>query len=122
MSEVLNYLKSKRVWVVKNMWVWGSFSLGDFCFLSTQIGETSKRIIFQNLSLGGTEQYVPFDTLYDFKGNRLPSEIANPFVIVMPKNKVSCLVLEETNGGFKIAKRKEEVENGLVDLIVWEMG
>ena len=63
-----------------------------------------------------------FDTLYDYKGNKLPSEIINPKIIVLPKNQVSCLVLEENNSGFKIAQAQEEVEKGLVDLMVWEMG
>lgn len=122
MSEVLNYLKSKRVWVVKNFSVWGEYFLGEFFCLFTQVGETSKRIIFEKADLGGSKQEVSFDTLYDYKGNKLPSEIINPKIIVLPKNQVSCVVLEENNSGFKIAKAQEEVENGLVDLMVWEMG
>lgn len=120
----LNYLLGKRMWVVQNFVVWGEVGGDDFTFLYTQIEEASKRICFNQSYLGGKEQWVNFSSLYDWKGNNLPSNIEHPKVLVLPKREVACfLVGQETFQGFKIAKSVSGgSEDGLVDFLIVEMG
>jgi hypothetical protein len=123
MNVTLDYLRGRRIWLVPNFVVWGDWSLYSFLLFYTEIGASSKRIIFCRSTLGGLDQSVNFSSLYDFKGNQLPTNINNPKVIVLPKNEVHCLVVgAETNTGFRIAKLSESVQTGLVDLMIVEMG
>jgi hypothetical protein len=122
MNITLDYLRGRRVWLIKNLSVWGKYSAVDLLLVHTELGEDSKRIVFNQLDLGGEAQVVNFDSLYDFKGNLLPSEIKSPKVLALPKNESFCLVTEESNYGFKIAKESSSIENGLVDLLIIEMG
>jgi len=121
MNITLDYLRGRRVWLVKNFCVWGEYSAVDFLLAHTEIGESSKRIMLDRVSLGGEEQEVSFGSLYDFKGNQLPQQIDSPKVLSLPLNEVSCLVIEESNSRFKIAKRSNSTENGLVDLLIFEL-
>jgi len=123
MNITLDYLRSRRTWVVPNFVVWGDWSIYDFLLFYTEMGTNSKRIIFGKSTLGGLDQSINFSNLYDFKGNQLPTAINNPKVIVLPKNEVYCLVVgAETNTGFRIAKLSESTQTGLVDLMIVEMG
>ena len=122
MNITLDYLRGRRVWLVKNFCVWGEYSAVDFLLVHTEIGETSKRIMLDRVSLGGEEQEVSFDSLYDFKGNQLPQQIVSPKVLSLPLNEVLCIVIEESDSSFKIAKGSNSTENGLVDLLILELG
>jgi hypothetical protein len=123
MNITLDYLRGRRTWVVPNFVVWGDWSLYSFLLFYTEMGATSKRIIFSKSTLGGLDQSVNFSSLYDFKGNQLPATINNPKVIVLPKNEVFCLVVgAETNTGFRIARFSDSAQTGLVDLMIVEMG
>jgi len=123
MNITLDYLRGRRTWVVPNVVVWGDWSLYSFLLFYTEMGATSKRILFSKSTLGGLDQSVSFSSLYDFRGNQLPTTIKSPKVIVLPKNEVSCLVMgTETNTGFRIAKLPGSSQTGLVDLMIVEMG
>jgi len=122
MNITLDYLRGRRVWLVRNFCVWGEYSAVDFVFVHTEIIESSKRIIFDRIGLGGKAQESNFNTLYDYKGNQLPQEIESPKVLVLSKNDVFCVVIEESKTGFKIAKGNNSSENGLVDLLIFELG
>ena len=123
MNITLDYLRGRRTWVVPNFVVWGDWSLASFLLLYTEIGETSKRVMLARNNLGGLDQSVTFETLYDFRGNRLPATISNPKVMVMPKNEVNCFVVgTETETGFRIARFSGSEKTGLVDLMIVEMG
>jgi hypothetical protein len=123
MNITLDYLRGRRTWVVPNFVVWGDWSLYSFLLFYTEMGATSKRIIFSKSTLGGLDQSVNFSSLYDFKGNQLPASINNPKVIVLPKNEVFCVVVgAETNTGFRIARFSDSAQTGLVDLMIVEMG
>jgi len=102
--------------------VWGEYSAVDFLLVHTETEETSKRIMLDRVSLGGKEQEVSFDSLYDFRGNQLPQQIVSPKVLSLPLNEVSSLVIEESDSSFKIAKGSNSSENGLVDLLILELG
>ena len=123
MNITLDYLRGRRTWVVPNFVVWGDWSLASFLLLYTEIGETSKRVMLARNNLGGLDQSVTFETLYDFRGNQLPATISNPKVMVMPKNEVNCFVVgTETETGFRIARFSGSEKTGLVDLMIVEMG
>ena len=123
MSITLSYLKGRRSWVVENFEVWGEMNLAEFLIFYTQCGENSKRVILNHSFLGGEEQSVSFSNLWDLKGNSLPETINQPKVIVLPKREPVCFVIgKETDTGFKIAKAPESDKNGLVDLLIMEMG
>ena len=123
MNITLDYLRGRRTWVVPNFVVWGDWSLASFLLLYTEMGETSKRVMLARNNLGGLDQSVAFETLYDFRGNQLPQTISNPKVMVMPKNEVNCFVLgTETETGFRIARFSGSQKTGLVDLMIVEMG
>ncbi|KPL02707.1 MAG: hypothetical protein AMJ90_05000 [candidate division Zixibacteria bacterium SM23_73_2] len=119
----LDYLRGRRMWLVRNFVVWGEGYGDDFLFLYTQLDSPDKRIVFNNSFLGGEAQEVNFSSLYDFKGNQLPATIDHPKVVVLPRKEPFCFVLgSETESGFKISRKKGAEENGLVDLLIVEMG
>jgi len=123
MSITLGYLKGKRSWVVEDFEVWGELNLSEFMILYTQGSEDSKRVVFNHSFLGGKEQSVLFSNLYDFKGNALPEVINHPKVIILPKGEPVCFVVgKETDTGFKVARAANSNRNGLVDLLIMEMG
>lgn len=109
--------------MVNNFSVYGEFSAVAPLLLWTEFGDTSKRIIFAREILGGLEQVVNFSSLYDIKGNQLPTTINSPKIILLQKNEVSCLVVgPETSSNFKIAKLTESQTAGIVDLVIIENG
>ncbi len=123
MNITLDYLRGRRTWVVPNFVVWGDWSLYTFLLFYTEMGANNKRIVLGKSTLGGFDQTVNFSSLYDFRGNQLPTSIKNPKVTVLPKNEVLCLVVgAETDTGFRIAKLGESSGTGLVDLMIVEMG
>jgi hypothetical protein len=123
LNITLDYLRGRRTWVVPNFVVWGDWSLASFLLLYTEAGETSKRVMLAKNNLGGLDQTVSFFDLYDFRGNKLPQEIASPKVMIMPKNEVNCFVVgPETDTGFRIARFSGSQKTGLVDLTIVEMG
>jgi hypothetical protein len=123
MNITLDYLRGRRTWVVPNFVVWGDWSLACFLLLYTEMGETSKRVMLARNNLGGLDQSVAFEALYDFRGNQLPQMINHPKVMVMPKNEVNCFVVgTETETGFRIARFSGSEKTGLVDLMIVEMG
>jgi hypothetical protein len=123
MNITLDYLRGRRTWVVPNFVVWGDWSLASFLILYTEMAESSKRVMLARNNLGGLDQSVVFEALYDFRGNRLPQTISNPKVMVMPKNEVNCFVVgTETETGFRIARFSGSEKTGLVDLMIVEMG
>jgi hypothetical protein len=123
MNITLDYLRGRRTWAVPNFVVWGDWSLASFLLLYTEAGETAKRVVLAKNNLGGLDQTVIFSELYDFRGNKLPETIAQPKVMVMPKNEVNCFVVgTETDTGFRIARFSGSERTGLVDLMIVEMG
>lgn len=108
---------------MENFEVWGEMNLAEFLIFYTQTCESSKRVVLNNCFLGGQEQSVSFSNLYDLRGNPLPEIISQPKVIVLPKREPVCFVIgKETDTGFKIARASESEKNGLVDLLIIEMG
>ena len=119
MNLTLNYLKSNRKWLVTNLSVWGSSSAYQMPL--GLIEETSeKRLIFCLAELGGEDQIVKFSDLVDNRGNHLPTSIANPVVILIPRSDAVCyLVGRPSNVNFKIASSQSAVQP-IIDLLIME--
>jgi hypothetical protein len=122
MNITLDYLRGRRIWLVKNFSVWGRYSAFELLFVCSEQEEGSKRIVFNRVDIGGEAQVAEFSSLYDYKGNQVPSEIKSPKVIPLPRNETFCLIVEESNYDFKISRENSSMENGLVDLLIIEMG
>ncbi len=122
MNITLDYLRGRRIWLVRNFSVWGKYSVFEVLFVNTELAGGYKRIVFNRDDLGEEAQVVEFSSLFDYKGNQVPSEIKSPKVLVLLKNEIFCLVMEESNYGFRIARVGSSTENGLVDLLIIELG
>lgn len=122
MTQTLNYLKSKRIWAVPGVSVYGVLGAVELLFLRAEITPASKRIIFETAVLGGVEQVLFYQDLTDFRGNKLPQKLKSPKVIVLPKSAVGAVVAGgEGDELFRLAKTAG-VDNALVDLLIIEMG
>jgi hypothetical protein len=117
MNCTLAYLKASRKWVIPNLVVWGSSGSVEVSIAMTEEG-SEKRVIFGKTNLGGQDQIINYGDLVDTSGNPLPLTIANPIVIIIPRDAAICyLVSRPSNVNFKIACTQSE---GLVDLLIME--
>jgi hypothetical protein len=122
MSQTLNYLKSKRIWAVPGVSVYGTLGAVELLFLRSEITPSSKRIIFETAVLGGVEQVLYYKDLVDFRGNQLPEKLINPKVIVLQKTATGAVVVgAESDELFRLATTSG-TDNARVDLLIIEMG
>ncbi|HXF49625.1 MAG TPA: hypothetical protein VNL73_09425 [Verrucomicrobiae bacterium] len=122
MTQTLNYLKSKRIWAVPGVSVYGTLGAAELLLLRTEITPSAKRIIFETAVLGGMEQVLFYKDLVDFRGNQLPQRLKNPKVAVLQKSAVFAVVVgSEGEEVFRLAK-VAGAENAVVDLLIIEMG
>ena len=103
MNITLNHLKGNRKWLAPNIVVWGNADSFDSQFVMVEEG-SSKRVVFLHSRLGGSDQLISFSDLKDINGNSLPLQIANPVVIIIPRNQAHCFIVGKPSGkDFKIA-------------------
>lgn len=126
MNLTLDYLKSNRKWLVPNLAVWGSIYCFD-AFLLMVEENSSRRVVFSYSVIGGKDQVINYSDLCDFNDNTLPSEIANPVVVIIPRDRSHCFIVgRPSNTNFKIAcdersSSSSPTGQGLVDLLIMEM-
>ena len=122
MMQTLNYLKSKRIWAVPGVSVYGTLGAAELLLLRSEITPTTKRIIFETAVLGGVEQVMYYQDLVDFRGNKLPQKLKSPKVVVLQKSAAGVVVVgSESEEVFRLAKVFGS-DNALVDLLIIEMG
>ncbi|MCI0330798.1 MAG: hypothetical protein L0196_07590 [candidate division Zixibacteria bacterium] len=122
MSQTLNYLKSKRIWAVPGVAVYGTLGAAELLLLRSEVTASTKRIIFETAVLGGVEQVLFYANLTDFRGNKLPQKLKNPKVVVLPKSAIGAIVVGgESDELFRLAKTAG-ADNAFVDLLIVEMG
>jgi hypothetical protein len=120
LNLTLDYLKGSRKWLVPNLSVWGNSATYQMPMALTEEG-VSKRLIFCLAELGGEDQLVKYSDLVDSLGNHLPSNIANPAIILIPRSDALCyLVGRPSNAGFKIACNQTS-NQPIVDLLIVEV-
>ncbi len=124
MNLTLDYLKSNRKWLVRNLLVWGNSEAVSVRMLMTEHAGT-KRVMYSDESIGGKSQVISYDELVDSRGNRLPGEINNPVVMLIPRNSSHCyLVGQPSSNGFSVAREipdHDTSQDGLVDLLIMEV-
>lgn len=122
MSQTLNYLKSKRIWAVPGVTVFGTLGAVQLLLLRSEVTPSAKRVVFETAVLGGVEQVLFYKDLTDFRGNKLPQKLKNPKVAVLPKTAVAAIVAGlEGDELFRLAKTSG-TDNALADLLIIEMG
>jgi hypothetical protein len=121
--NTLTYLKGHRLWVVRDVLVWGLASDASFYFMGEEDVDSTGRLLFGTASIGGEAQGIQFGDLTDYRGNSLPSSIDSPRVLIRPRSSyIAYLVGEESNSGFKVARDNSAPGPISVDLFIYEMG
>ena len=125
MNLTLDYLKSNRKWLVPNVVVWGNADACEAALLMVEDDSTT-RVVFSYSRLEGDDQVVNFSDLIDTDGNSLPSQIANPIVIIIPRNQMHCFMVgRPSETSFKLAYKPDNASDnsgyGLVDLLIMEI-
>jgi len=122
MSQTLNYLKSKRIWAVPGVSVYGTLGAVELLLLRSEATPASKRVLFETAVLGGVEQVLLYKDLTDFRGNKLPQKLKSPKVVVLSKSAIGAVVVgSEADELFRLAKTAGP-EAAAVDLLIIEMG
>ncbi len=123
MNSTLAYLRGRRAWYVRNFSIWGSDSEAEFLVAVLETVGSDKRIGFNQIALGGSEQEVDFSSLIDMRGNILPGTISNPAVVILPREKTGAFVKSiNGSGSFSVARADDSVQSVVVDLLIFETG
>lgn len=123
MHSALTRATSRRVWFVPRLAVWGAPDWGDVKYLAIEETESVKSILFGSVGIGDCSQPVRFADLVDHRGNRLPTAMENPCVLIRSRSgNAVFLVGDETANGFKIACADGVSDPVTVDLLVVELG
>jgi hypothetical protein len=121
MNITLDYLTGNRKWLVRDFTVWGDPGTFDAAIIATEDFGV-RNVVFLRELLGGRAQVVEYADLIDHRGNPLPDTIANPTVIIIPKNgAVAYLAGSPGNMSFAIAKVPGGSIEPVADLIIMEM-
>jgi len=121
--QSLSYLKGRRLWIVREVLVWGLASDAQLYYLGLEAVESTGRLMFGSSSIGDTAQDIQFSDLVDHKGNSLPSSIDLPRVLIRPRSPYNAfLVSEESNYGFRMVRDPAAPGPVSVDFFIYETG
>jgi len=124
MNLTLEYLKTNRKWLAPNLIVWGDADACSARLLMTETG-TPHRVVFAADDISGLNQTILYSDLVDVNGNALPDQIANPIIIIIPRNQIHCFLIgRPSSNGFKIGKNESGANyncDGLVDILIMEV-
>ena len=122
MNTTLDYLKSNRKWLVRDFAVWGDNGTFEADMLMTEFVSGDERVVFNHEYTGESAQTVIYQNLVDHRGNQLPEKIANPEVIIIPRNPIRSFILGSVGEkSFRISKDSSLLSNSIVDLLIMEM-
>ncbi|MDF1544480.1 MAG: hypothetical protein P1R58_05190 [bacterium] len=123
MISGIDAVKSKRIWFVENLSVWGSQQDAEFDFLAVEEADSVQSIHFGSLSIGSSLQQVNYSDLTDHRGNQLPDSINTPRVIPRTHTGSPVFVVgTESDTGFRIAHDDGSNATVVCDLMIIEMG
>jgi hypothetical protein len=121
--QTLTYLKSRRLWVVRDVQVWGLASDAQFFYLGVENVQSTARLMFGISSIGETAQDIQFSSLIDHRGNNLPEAINNPRVLIRQRTPFNVyLVGEESNSGFRVVRDPAAPGPVSADFFIYETG
>ena len=122
MNTTLDYLKSNRKWLVRDYVVSGDNGTFEANMLMTEFVSGDERVVFNHEYTGESAQTVIYQNLVDHRGNQLPEKIANPEVIIIPRNPIRSFILGSVGEkSFRISKDSSLLSNSIVDLLIMEM-
>lgn len=120
--RTLDYLRGHRIWFVPSFSVWGESDAVELFYLGLEEIEGDKRVSFGSTTLGGRAQDVFYSDLVDFRGNRLPSVLNSPKIIIRAQSPWNGFIVnQESNSGFRIARDSAASGPILTDLFIIEM-
>ena len=123
MNPTLSYLLGHKMWVVPSVNVWGTLTDFTAQLLLTENDGAGKRIVFGSFPTGGSVQQISYGDLTDQRGNKLPTELTNPKVLVLPRGQIGAVVVgTEAPQSFTVAKASSTDQVALCDLLIIEMG
>ncbi len=121
--QSINFLKGRRLWVVRDVMIWGLAEDAELYYLGLESVEGNTRVMFGRSSVGDSAQDIRFEELTDHIGNQLPSTIAAPRVLIRPRSQYQAyLAGEESGSGFRIARDPAAPGPISVDLFIYETG
>jgi hypothetical protein len=121
-NTTIDFLRSNRKWLVRDYVVWGDNGTFEADMLMTEFVPGDERIVFNHEYTGETAQTVTYKNLVDHRGNPLPETIANPEVILIPRNPMRSFILGNVGEkSFRISKDSNSLSNSVVDLLIMEM-
>ena len=121
--QSLPYLKGRRLWVVRDVVIWGLPSEVELYYLGVENVDSGGRLMFGYSSVGHSAQDIAFADLVDHRGNSLPSAIDAPRIIIRPRSPYNAyLVGEEAEGGFRIVRDPSAPGPVNVDFFIYETG
>ena len=119
----LVYLKSRRMWYIRDLTVYGLASDAELFYLGVESVESTGRLMFGRAVVGDSAQNILFADLVDDKGNNLPETIKSPRVSVSTRSRYNAfLVGEESDTGFRIARDETAPGPINVNLFIFETG
>ncbi|MFZ1684009.1 MAG: hypothetical protein WAU88_07730 [Candidatus Zixiibacteriota bacterium] len=123
MSEGLEKLLARRIWFVPDVMIWGTSGLGELDYLIYEKVGSDGTVFFGQSSFFDGRQHVMFGDLTDHRGNRLPSTLQSPRVLIRSRDRQPVYVVgQESNSGVTLARDQAGTEPVMADLLVVEMG
>lgn len=123
MNNGIERVLARRMWFVPEVMVWGTIGLGELDYLTVEKIGSSSSVLYGYSSFADGQQRVAFSDLTDHRGNKLPSEIRAPKILVRAKGVDSAFVVgQETPNGFSLARPESAAGPVMADLLVVEMG
>ncbi len=123
MHSAISKVTSHRIWFVPRLSVWGAPEWSRLDFTLIEEVESVQSVLFDSVGVGDSSQSVAFADLTDIRGNRLPTTINKPRVLLRPTGEDAVFIEgEETSEGFKIARSAGASGPVTVDLLVIELG
>jgi len=120
--DTLAYLRSRRMWAVSGLKVWGSANDVEMFYLGAENDGDTNSIFFGRSSLSTSIQDISFSELSDWRGIPLPEMIASPRIIVSPRSEYNAFLIgDQSDTGFRIARDADAPGPITVDLFIFEM-
>lgn len=121
--QSINFLMGRRMWVVRDVVVWGTAEDAEMHYLAVETVEGTNRMMFGRSTIGGAAQDILFKELIDHNGNALPDSIESPRVLVRPRSPYQAFLTgEESKIGFRIARDPAAPGPVSVDFFIYETG
>lgn len=119
----LERVKSRRMWYVPEVSIWGLAVWDQIEFVLAEEIESEQSLLFGQVDLADDAQQLLYADLVDHRGNQLPETIESPLVLIRSRGEHRGYVVGRESGqGFKVARESNATSPVTGDLLVIEMG